>query len=162
LENLEIQSPWIIFCKELNALFGRDPDITIQYNQDTNTIKLFVSKIHKAEALSMILPQEKVYGNVTLHIEIVPPNDNLMGFEETFNMAFAGNPCFAFAAGSESPVIGHVDYLVFKPEAAQFFIDDVGELYGNKTMLYQDVAKDVFAEYDPDGKMHICSSRVER
>lgn len=158
MAELEMQSPWIIFYKELNALFEKDPDIKVVYDEKENAVKLYVDKVNKADALSMILPMERTFGNVTIKVEVIPPNNLTMDFKETFETAFAGNPCFAFVEQGNSPAIGPVDYLVFKPKAAQLFIDDLSDLHGVQTILYQDIAKDIFADYDPGHKMHICSS----
>ena len=160
MTKLELQSPWIIFYKELYALFQEDPDVRVVYNEEDNVIKLYVDKVCKADALSMILPSERTFGNVTVKVEVIPPNNLTMDFKETFETAFAGNPCFAFVEQVDSPAVGPVDYLVFKPQATQFFIDDLSDLHGMRTVLYQDLAKDIFADYNPEHKMHICSSSL--
>ena len=157
---LEIQSPWIILYEEINALFGSDPDIDVRYDQANYTIKIYVSKIHKADALTAILPMERTFGNITVKIEVIPPNTNEIDFTELFETAFAGNPCFDFATSVDTLALGPMDYVVFKPEATQFFVDDISDIYGAKTILYQDLAKDIFQDYDSTHKMHFCSSLI--
>jgi len=41
-----------------------------------------------------------------------------------------------------------VDYVVFRNEVVQFFNDEMGDPNGLKSTLYQDIAKDVFADKD--------------
>ena len=41
----KISPPWILYVSELNALFANDPDITIEYNNDTVSVRLFVERI---------------------------------------------------------------------------------------------------------------------
>ena len=161
MSELKIQSPWVIFYEEINALFKDDPDVQVKYDEDNYVIKLYVSKVNKADALMMILPLEREFGNITVKVEVIPPNNLTMDFKETFETAFAGNPCFAFAESVNHPAFGPADYLVFKPEAAQFFVDDLGDIYGAKTILYQDLAKDILKDYDLTNKMHICSALLE-
>lgn len=156
MAKLDIQAPWTILYNEIKALFRDDPDVRVDCDESGTHVKLYVDKVNKAEALTMIMPTEREFGNVKMQIEVIPPNDKLMSFEETFETAFAGNPCFAFAKTIEIPGGGSIDHVMFKPKAAQFFADDLFDLYGNYTMLYQDMAKDIFGNYDPS--MHIGSS----
>ena len=57
---LKISPPWITYVNQLSVLFGEDPEITIEYNNDIYRVELFVDNEDKAEALSRLLPIEKV------------------------------------------------------------------------------------------------------
>lgn len=147
MEKLTLSSPWITFTKEIKLLFRQDPDIRIIIDFDTNEIKLLVSKKNKAEALAKLLPVEKTFGNITVKITVVPPNDEPDTPIEWIKTAFEGNPVFDGAQSKES-TIGSFNYAVFKKEVVQFYNDQLDDINGNKSMLYQEIAKDVLGTQD--------------
>lgn len=68
---LEFNTPLSTFYNEIKAVFGRDPDINIEYDADENEIKMRVTGQEKAEALTKILPSEKKFGNVTVKVTVI-------------------------------------------------------------------------------------------
>ena len=75
MQNTTLSPPWLNYVNEIKALFGRDPEISILYDDNANEVKLYVEGGDKANALAIILPPEKHFGNVTLKITVVPAND---------------------------------------------------------------------------------------
>ena len=65
--------------------------------------------------------------------------------EELFNKAFDGNGALAYTASYDNP-LGHFTYIIFGKKVVQFFNDQLDDINGNKSMLYQDIAKDVFGD----------------
>ena len=63
-EVLKISSPWVLYYRELEVLFGEDPDIHIEYDEDENVITFYVEGTEEADSLTQLLPTEKVFGNV--------------------------------------------------------------------------------------------------
>ena len=149
MENAKLSPPWITFMNEIKALFVEDPDIKIQYSEDDYTMKLFVDNTDKAEALSKMIPAEKDFGNVKMKIEIVPANKDDMTYADLLKKAFAGNPVVKDVVSVDTP-FGKVTYVVFEKKVVQFFNDQMDDLYGNKSTLYQECARDVFETKDAD------------
>ena len=150
---LKLAPPWITYANKLTALFGNDPDIKVVYDNDNVEVKLFVEKPEKAMALSILLPTEKQIGNVTLKVTIIPANDKYLTEDlgsftnkEIFDMAFDRNPVYAYA----KEVIGFYNYIltyvVFKNRVVQFFNDNLNDIHGLISTLYQDIACEVFED----------------
>lgn len=140
---MKLSAPWYFFYKELKALFDEDPEIKAIFNEEEMEIKLFVSNGRKADALQQLLPEEKTFGNVTLRIAVVPANDGMTSATQLFEDAFMGNPVLSDLVHLDTP-LGSFDYAVFRKEVVQFFNDDLSDINGNCSTLYQDIAKDVF------------------
>lgn len=159
MENMKLSPPWNTYKHELDAMFGQDPEIRIVFDEEKMEIKLFVSDASKAEALTKILPAEKVFGNVKLKVTVVMPN---LAEEEfildTFKKAFRGNPALSYVYDAQS-LLGDHAYVVFKDKIVQFFNDQLDDMNGNKTTLYQEIAKDIFAE---DLGVFYCTEPIDR
>ena len=144
-ENVKLSSPWQTYVNELKAMFGEDPDITIRFNDDEKIVSLYVAKPPKAEALEKLLKHEVTFGNVTLSVNVIPPNENEIDILDTFEDAFSGNPALSFVIPIESPLGSH-RFVVFENKVVQFFNDQLDDMNGNKSTLYQDIARNIFDE----------------
>lgn len=146
MANLKLAAPWTIYYEEIKALFGSDQDIQISVDDEEKTVKLYVTGTEKAEALEKLLPSETTFGNITVHTVVVP--SNLLGEEKVslFQAALAGNPVFAFTKTNEGVFTIPLSYVVFKNRVVQFFADNLQDVNGNITTLYETIAKDVFGE----------------
>ena len=172
---LKISPPWVTYVNKLNALFCEDPNIKIVYDNDKVTVRSYVNSGEKAEALYRLLPMDKVFGEVVLQIYVIPSNEEdfksldiknppkevvpfaMEGYLEgnsilhnastltLFNAAFEGNPVYAFGYPVEGILSNTITYIVFKNCVVQFFNDNLNDLYGNISTLYQDIAADIFA-----------------
>ena len=140
-----LSPPWITYANEIIALFGADPEIKVKYEEEEYLLKLFVDNAIKADALSRIIPQEKGFGNVVLKIEVIP-SDNIDDAKNIYKHAFSGNPNVAFVRTVEDNVKNEYTYVVFNRIIAQFFNDDISDYYGNKSMLLQDIAREVLEQ----------------
>lgn len=143
MENTKLSPPWITFVNEVKALFGEDPDIKITYSEEDYMLKLFVDGTDKADALTKLFPGKKEFGNVILKIEVIPANSEDISGERLFKKAFSGNPIMKNVMTFDSP-FGKVTYAVFEKKVVQFFNDQMDDINGNKSTLFQDIAKDVF------------------
>ena len=128
-ETVRISSPWVGYVHKLEALFGRDPDITVRYDDD-----------------STLLPDTIRFGNVELRIEVIPSND-AMTREEMYRRAFEGNPLYSRTVsvrpvGTTNPFV----YVMFRPEVVQYWDDNLGDPHGNISTLAQEIARDVFED----------------
>lgn len=144
---VKLSPPWQTFAHEVQALFEADDEIKVTFDESTYTLKLFVDNGDKAAALAKLLPEKKEFGNGTMVIEIVPANLNDASIDEVFAKAFNGNPALSTVASFDTP-FGVVNYAVFQKKVVQFFNDQMDDINGNKSMLFQEIAKDVFGDHD--------------
>ena len=145
MEKLNLSAPWITFAHEITALFEKDPEIKVIYDNDEAIVKLYVENAEKAEALQALLPESRSFGNVTVKIVVIPANALDERPTSLFLKAFEGNPVLSYVKDVECP-LGKFNYVVFRNEVVQFFNDQLDDVNGNKSTLYQDIAKDVFEE----------------
>jgi len=151
---LKLSPPWIIYVNYIMAMFGKDPDIGVTYDNDEHEIKLYVEKPEKATALSILLPTVKTIGNIALKVTIIPANNKQVKAEELgklsnkqiFDMAFDGNPVYKYAEEITGIFSNVLTYVVFKKEVVQMFADNLNDFHGVISTLYQDVAKELFDE----------------
>ena len=152
MARIKMSAPWDVFYREINELFKEDPDIKVVYDEETKEIKLYVKSNAKATALCEVLPSEMTYGNVSQKITIVSANGLSKKVNTTANdfaTVFNGNPVMEYIETVGSGVFSNpITYVVFKNQVVQYFNDDIGDVYGQCSTLYQDIAKDVFGEVE--------------
>lgn len=137
-------SPWIIYAKQVNELFGKDEGVKVEFINDPPRLKLYVEGNNKADAIAKLLPSEKEFGNVVMPIEVVPSNwdDSRMGL---LKRAFEGNPIVKEFQTKE--VIGNtMEYVIFKKEVVQYANDNISDANGVCTTLYQDIAREILGQ----------------
>lgn len=145
--DVKLSSPWVEYYRKVESMFKDDPEIHIMYDEDNGpSLKLYVDSASKASALSELLPTEKEFGNVTLQISIVPANP-LETKLDLLTEAFRGNPAFSFIK-TVTLFAKPVTYFVFKNKVVQYYLDNLADINGNKSTLYQDLALDIFGEQD--------------
>ena len=145
---VNLSAPWMTFYKKVNALFKNDLEVFVLYDDEAKEIKLFVDNPDKADALAQLIPVTHEFGNVTLKVTVVPPNKVRYGepAEASFETALAGNGAFSYAVTVGGVLPFDITYVVFKKEVVQFFNDDLSDIHGNCTTLYQNIAEDVFGK----------------
>lgn len=149
---LKLSPPWITYVSEVNALFQNDPDVNVVYDNDNLEVKLYVEKPYKAMAIDALLPDEVEFGNITLCVTVIPANGDMPTVPEgtdneaLFNEAFDGNPVYAFCKVVTGMFAFNTTYVVFKNRVVQFFNDNLNDIYGNVSTLYQEIASDVFKD----------------
>ena len=144
---LRLAPPWIKYVNEVTQLFRKDSEVHVVYDNDETLLKLYVDDPVKADALGELMPTEMEFGDVTLKIEIVPGNkgglSNRNGLN-LFEIVFNGNAAFAFTQVVHGIFQNDLTYVVFVNEVVQYFNDDLGDIYGQCSTLYQELAKNVF------------------
>lgn len=153
MAKLNLSTPWMTHYHELVAMFKYDPEVHVVYDEEENIIRLYVDRQAKADALASIIKNEMTFGNVKLFIEIVPANGALPMIAATvkpgtFEDAFKDNGAFSFVKRIAGIFSNDLTYVVFKNKVVQFFNDDLGDIYGNCSTLYQNIAKDIFNELE--------------
>lgn len=153
LVRLKISPPWVTYVNKLEALFDGDPLIAfnVNYRSDKPSVVLATNDGDKAAALVKILPTEVYFGNITLSIAVDCPRMSNRAFvtkKELFEVAFKGNPAFAYAVcpAEEGYPWMTVTYVVFKNHVVQFFNDNLNDCHGIISTLYQDIAAEIFAD----------------
>lgn len=147
-EKLKLSAPWVTLHREVVALFGDDPDIEIEYlagDGEDPTIKLYVNGQDKADAIERILPESYDFGGVVVNMVIVPAN-RLESKDALYRRAFEGNPAFSYAVTADGIFTNPITYVVFKNKVVQFWNDDLSDVNGNETTLYESIAADVLAD----------------
>lgn len=140
-----VAPPWITYSRRLHKLFELDPEVRVEYvEDDEKAVKLYVESQEKADALSKVLPGSVSFGNVDLKIEVIPANVDESPFK-MLEKAFKGNPVVSYT--ETVPAYGQeLNFVVFQPEVVQYRNDNIGDIHGIESTLYQDIAKEVFCE----------------
>lgn len=166
--DLDLASPWCIYVEKLHAFFDDDEDIQIDDDitkePGTNLYEIGIKVFNhrKFEALHKLLPEKVEFGNIELQIYIYDmenQDEDKIDYEQLFYDLFEDNDIF-------DEFIQCVDYTgtvhnfaIFNPVAVQFYSDDIGDPYGNTTMLAQDVAKDIFWNIASD--VRFCTRAID-
>ena len=153
MASIKLAPPWVTIASEMEQLFKYDPEVHIVYDNDEHLISVYVDKPRKADALATLIPETITFGNIKLHINIIPANgviSTTLGLSKAqlFTNAFEGNGAFAFTRTITGIFSNNLTYVVFKNKVVQYFNDNLGDVYGNCSTLYQDIAKNIFGEIE--------------
>lgn len=145
---LKILSPWQVWYADVKAMFQEDKEIRVVFDNDTLELTLYVENADKADALGQILPVEKHFGNQVVKVSVVPANVPKTALKlnraNIYERAFANNPALDSVVVISGVMVNDITYVIFKKTVVQYFIDDLGDPHGNRTTLYQEIAKNVF------------------
>lgn len=140
-------APWITYYKEVNALFEFDDDVFVVFDEGSCVLNIYVEGEAKASAIQYLMPTEKEFGNITLVIRVTPSNKGNY-------MANASNPLSvatdafrdngAVVAVTDISGVFPLVYVIFKKRVVQYFDDNIGDINGNCSTLYETMAKNVF------------------
>lgn len=156
--NLKLSSPWVIYYRELNELFKYDKDIKVSFDEDLRVIRILVDNDEKWAILDKILTNIKVFGNVSIMVDIIPANNEEFDFTKAvrdnanstnismFARLFADNPILSYIKTISGVFTNDIHYIVFKKEVVQFFADNLGDINGQISTLYETIARDVFGD----------------
>lgn len=145
---LKLSSPWIVWYHKLTAFFEKDPEIKILFNEETGVIKLYVENTDKARALQKLLPETMKFNDVTITIDVIPPNIEEKNVLELFEEAFKGNPVLACTKTITNPIGDDINFVVFDRTVVQYSSDNIFDINGRTSTLYQNIADEVFEEVD--------------
>ena len=158
MAKLKLSPPWAIFYQQIKALFEKDPEIKIVYDEDEQIISLWVDNANKADALSRLLPTEKSFGAVTVKITVIPSNKESVvtslcdrysdNIPTLYLRAFAKNPIIDYMKTISGVFTNNLTYIVFKKEVVQYYNDSLSDIHGVCSTLYETIAKDVFPEQE--------------
>ena len=130
-------------------MFKGDPEVMVVYDEDNRDIKLYVENSKKASALEKILPKEKKFGRIIQRISVIPANGLCsVEKEELFKAALEGNNAVSFIRSVEGIFANSMTFVVFKKEVVQFWTDNIGDYFGLRSTLYQNIAEEIFENTD--------------
>lgn len=141
---LELTAPWTTYYSELKEFFKSDRDVHIIYNKKNYTIEMYVENKNKADALNTIIPSVKHFGDIELKINIIPANNCYkVSYGSIYQDAFCGNSAVKEVKTFDF-MSTPITYIVCKKEVVQYYNDDIGDLNGVCSTLYQDIADRIF------------------
>ena len=159
---MKMIAPWIDYYRGVEALFKNDPSVRVLYDDEHKELCLYVDDSDKAYALTEVMPTDKVFGNVKLNINIIPANSLSKSVrikvEDYFNHIFNGNPILTNVQLVYGIFSNPIIYVVFRKEVVQYFNDDLGDINGLRSTLWEDIARDVFTEID---SVYFCTDKGE-
>lgn len=147
---LKLSAPWVLIYRQINAMFAKDPDIRVVFDEENAKISLYAADCDKAAALDKILIGEYTFGNVKLSVNVVLPNGSVpktkTSTADLFAAALAKNRALSYIRAIEGVFSNDITYIVFANEVVQYFSDDLSDINGLCSTLYQDIAKSIFKE----------------
>lgn len=153
MAKLKLASPWANCFRQFKAFFQKDADVRVVFDEDAPAIKLYVENQDKADALAYLLPTSRQFGNVTLQITIIPANGASTNGGEYTNPvdavmgALKGNKAMAGFQPVESAGFKAM-YVLFAREVVSYFNDNLADLNGLTSTLYQNLAEEVFPNHN--------------
>ena len=141
----KVSPPWIEFHHEVEKLFEKDPQVSVTYDDVNKLLKIFVNDATKAEAIAKLIPESVEFGNVVVSVEVVPPNVDDWSVKDLYKKAFEGNGAVDKILTVDGGIWGEVNFVMFKKEVVQFPNDEMSHPDGIKSMLYEDIAREVFS-----------------
>lgn len=147
MASIGLTTPWGEFYNEVQAFFKLDPEVRVIFNDETKELKLLVENGEKASALDALLPDELPFGNVTVDIKVVPANGvNPTIPRSIYSAAFTNNAAVDDIYTIEGVFDRTLTYIVFRKEVVQYYTDDLGDYYGVRSTLFEDIAREIFTE----------------
>ncbi len=147
MADVKLSPPWITYVRKLYALFHEDPDVKFVYDNDKIELKIYVADQDKAEAFEKLIGSSVDFGNVTLNIMVIPPN-GFKSQQELFEILFKGNPILVDSQTIEGITSNPMKFMIFKKKIIQFYDDNLGDLNGIRSSLYETIARDIFDDTD--------------
>jgi len=160
MANLKLISPWRNYYHEIQAFFKEDPYVTVVFDEDNMEIKLFVQVSDKAEALTQILNPEKTFGETAVKVTVIPPNTSTRDvklmmksmieaeeFERVIGTALDCNKLFYDVRMIKGLLGFNAIYVLFNKNVVQYYNDNIGDLNGVKSILSEDIARDIFVSH---------------
>lgn len=151
MAKLKLCAPWQEHYEMIKAMFAEDPDVFVLMDEEQYEIRIYVNEQAKADALEAILLHEVVFGNIMLKINVIPANqmpekEADQSVEALFEVAFDGNSALSYVKTLDGPFEFNATYVVFAKEVVQYYRDDLSDIHGLRSTLYEDLAREIFAK----------------
>ena len=163
---LKLSAPWQTYRNQLVEMFKGDKDITVEEIDDGDGIHkhvgIDVRNHQKYMALSQVLVDHVVFGNIILSIDLYDVENYELGCEqsdaELFRDAFAGNDIVKDIEEVTDATGTKHCYIVMRSQPVQFYDDDLTDYKGNFNALPEDVARELFYA---DWNTQFCTEEVK-
>ena len=145
MKPLKKSPPWVTYINEIKQLFKRDPDVSIaeKYSEDHADVRIGVTNRQKYAAFVQLLPSFKAFGDYRVNVDVfIMENREEKDTRALLKRMFDGNDVVGTIATLPIPG-GEATYVSFQPDIAQFSDDNISDIYGNTTMLYEDIAREI-------------------
>jgi hypothetical protein len=146
-KKVNVSAPWWTYYRKLEALFEKDQEIHTTFQEDEKRIIFRVENLDKAEALAELLPGTVTFGNVTVTIDILSDSETDTR-AELIKKALKGNPVLSYDQAVEGVMTNPLHYFVMRNEVAQFWNDNLHDINGRESYLYEDLAREIIGEDD--------------
>ena len=146
---LKLRSPWVLYERQLWALFRHDPEVSVELDEGFLKVTLRTDTQKKADALSRLMPAEPSFGNVKVKLCIVPANRTGEKLPEDAPMidilkaAFEGNEAVKEIRPVSKGLFRDLCYVVFENAVVQYEADNLADVNGNISTLYENIAREV-------------------
>lgn len=146
--------PWVVYYRKICELFGSDQEVEVSFDDYNDELTLKVSNYDKANAIRKLLPTSINFGGAIMGINVVPVKSDERKID-LIQKAFNGNPILNYICTNED-IFGSnpIHYVVFKKDVVQYYNDDLGDVNGICSTLYQDIAGEILSESDG---IHYCT-----
>lgn len=167
MAKINLSAPWIQYYREVEALFAKDDEVHVIFDEDEVELKIYVDDTPKAVALDKLLPDKMEYGGVVLKIVVIPANtkeaeeyniDEDMPLCQYLGAAFYGNGALRDIRIVSGIFANDLVYVIFKKEVVQYYNDNLGDYNGICSTLYQNIAKNVLK---PIVNVYFCTDTVD-
>ena len=159
MAKVNLSAPWDELYSQFEQMFKYDDDVRVVFDEEKKHIKLYVDDFDKAEALDDLLVAEHTFGNVKVKVSVMIANEDMDLDIETLRKAFTGNGAVNFIESTGGDFALPMTYVVFKNEVVQYFNDNLGDVNGNESTLFQNIAKTLFR---PLVGVHYCTDVPRR
>ncbi len=158
MAQLTLSPPWFLHYRKIEAMFKNDPGVhVILDDTDEKRIKVYVDDTTKALAIQYLLNPVVEMGSVKVFVDVIFPNHTdyhaysavqATDIQDLFRTAFIMNRAFRYATRLDGVFSNPIYYVVFEKTVVQYFTDDIGDIHGICSTLYQDLAADIFNHID--------------
>ena len=157
-QELKLSAPWLVYYRKIEALFGVDPEIRVEFDEDNFEIELFVEDQDKANAIAQLLPATTQFGNIEVKTKVFLANENSWR-AQIIQKAFNNSPILKDIQTVEADEMSNpMCFVIFKKEVVQYFSDNAGDIHGITSTLYQDLAKELLGS---DQGIYFCTDSAQ-
>lgn len=143
---VNLSAQWYTYYQKVKALFAEDPEVSVMYDDKDRKLRLYVDNESKAKALEQLMPSTVDFGNGSINVCVIPGNPVLNESEgySLLETALRGNDAVNYIK-TVSMYGGVFTYVVFRKEVVQYFNDDLTDIEGKCSTLYEDLAREVLS-----------------
>jgi len=153
------------YANMIRELFKKDPQVHMEFDQNTCVLDMYVDDEIKALAIRRLLPEKKVIADETVTVNVEYSGINFGGknyLKETVYQAFKGNPLFDYQYWYEDPTMCFNPYCWVSMDCTPIFYPESNghNVWGDTVNLPEDLACGLLN--DLTQYIFYCSTNPER